>query len=153
MYNCKTCNVIWFNVYLYLHLQQALLDNEKRRRQETAAYGHNEMPMVNNKKDKKVVQVIRAIFVYFDFFLEIYVDCKCRLQCVNNILSSQYFTFKYIFKMFMKITMNLMACCFKRSFLYKQTKWSLRQGHFWPPGTWFIILLYLSSRWFGMWNI
>lgn len=34
-----------------------MLDNEKRRRQESAAYGHNEMPMVNNKKDKKVVQV------------------------------------------------------------------------------------------------
>ncbi|XP_053373201.1 formin-like protein isoform X2 [Mercenaria mercenaria] len=36
--------------------RQALLDNEKRRRQETAAYGHDEMPMVNNKKDKKIVQ-------------------------------------------------------------------------------------------------
>lgn len=34
-----------------------MLDNERRRKLESAAYGHDEMPMVNNKKEKKVAQV------------------------------------------------------------------------------------------------
>ena len=33
----------------FIYLQQALLDNERRRKLENAAYGHDEMPMVNNK--------------------------------------------------------------------------------------------------------
>jgi len=37
--------------------QQALLDNERRRKLETTQYGHDEMMMVANKKDKKHVQV------------------------------------------------------------------------------------------------
>lgn len=36
--------------------KQAMFDNERRRKAENAAYGHDEMPMVNNKKDKKLVQ-------------------------------------------------------------------------------------------------
>ena len=45
-------------------LQQALLDNERRRKLENAAYGHAEMPMVNNKKEKKVVQVNSKALAY-----------------------------------------------------------------------------------------
>jgi len=33
------------------------LDNERRRKLETTQYGHDEMMMVANKKDKKHVQV------------------------------------------------------------------------------------------------
>jgi hypothetical protein len=59
-----------------------------------------------------------ADFVCFQFqflflvFLVIYVDGKCRFQCVNYFV---YLPFKYIFKIFMNISMNLEAYCFNRS--------------------------------------
>ncbi|XP_052246158.1 formin-like protein isoform X2 [Dreissena polymorpha] len=36
--------------------KQAYLDNERRRKLENSVYGHDEMAMVNNKKDKKIAQ-------------------------------------------------------------------------------------------------
>ena len=39
-------------------LQQAHLDNERRRKLENSLYGQDEMPMVNPKKEKKVQEAM-----------------------------------------------------------------------------------------------
>jgi hypothetical protein len=70
----------------------------------------------------------------------IYVDCKCHWSWVSCFLLafSKYHTFKYIFKMFMKISVNLEACCFNRKYL------------FWTKG-WYLYWSGLNTSW--LWRI
>jgi hypothetical protein len=62
-----------------------------------------------------VTKAVRTVYAYMDHILVIFLDCMCRLQYVNYFICSPHniLLFKYISKIYIKINMNLEACCFK----------------------------------------